>query len=204
MNILDDLSDKVEGIKKEDIEKILNFHGCLSPGALIGIQMFNLANKILKIKDGERIYAICETYNCLPDAFQILGGCTIGNKRLKVIDTGKMAVTVNKWGREGETVRGVRIILDPKKTIKYPKLHAWYLNIEKVPHDEVILDILNAGEDAYSYEFVDILVPSKSKKHVKICEICNEPFIQKENEDICPSCLHKTNINSKDYLLCHW
>jgi len=82
----------------------------------------------------------------------------------------------------------VRIILDHKKTSKYPKLHAWYLNIEKVPHDEVILDIINAGDAVYSYEFVDILVPTKQKKSIKLCKICKEPFIQKDNETICLSC----------------
>ncbi|AIJ06263.1 formylmethanofuran dehydrogenase subunit E [Methanocaldococcus bathoardescens] len=188
MDVLNSIANKLSGIKKEDIEKVIDFHGCLSPGVLIGIFMFNLAKKILNIDEKDRVYVTCETYNCIPDAFQILGKCTTGNKRLKISDTGKMAVTVNKWGREGEVVKGVRIILDPKKTAKYPKLHAWYLNIEKVPHDDVILDIVNAGEDIYSYEFVDILVPSKSKKSIKLCEICNEPFIQKENETICPSC----------------
>ncbi|AEF95875.1 FmdE family protein [Methanotorris igneus] len=186
MNI-SEMSKRV-GIKKEDFEKVLDFHGCLSPGVLIGMQMFSLAKKVLDIDEKDRIYVTCETQNCLPDAFQVLGKCTTGNKGLRIVDTGKMAVTVNKWGREGEIIKGVRIILDAKKTKKFPKLHAWYLNIEKVPHDEVILDILNAGEDVYSYEFVDIIVPKKSKKKIKFCEICNEPFVQKGDETICLSC----------------
>ncbi len=188
MDIINSIANKLDGITREDIERVIDFHGCLSPGVLIGIFMFNLAKKILNIGENDRVYAICETYNCVPDAFQILGRCTTGNKRLKINDTGKMAVTVNKWGREGEIIKGVRIILDPKKTVKYPKLHAWYLNIEKVPHDDVILEIIEAGEDVYSYEFVDILVPTKQKKSIKLCEICKEPFIQKGNETICSSC----------------
>ena len=31
-----------------------------------------------------------------------------------------MAVTVNKAGNPGETVKGIRIVIDPEKTIKYP------------------------------------------------------------------------------------
>ncbi|ADC70453.1 formylmethanofuran dehydrogenase subunit E region [Methanocaldococcus sp. FS406-22] len=188
MDIIDSIVSKLNSIKKEDVERVIEFHGCLSPGVLIGIFMFDLAKRILNIDENDRIYVTCETYNCIPDAFQILGRCTTGNKRLKVIDTGKMAVTVNKWGREGEIIKGVRIILDYIKTAKYPKLHAWYLNIEKVPHDEVILDIINAGDAVYSYEFVDILVPTKQKKTIKLCKICKEPFIQKDNETICLSC----------------
>ncbi|AEH07143.1 FmdE family protein [Methanothermococcus okinawensis] len=173
---------------KEQIKKVVDFHGCLSPGALIGVYMFNMAKSILNIGNGERIYATCETYNCLPDAFQVLGRCTIGNKRLKIKDTGKMAVIVNKMGKEGETIKGVRIILDDKKTVNYPALHAWYMNTKKIPHDNVILDIVNAGESVYSYEFLAVEVPYKPKKRIELCNICQEPFISYNGEKICPSC----------------
>jgi len=58
--------------------------------------MFNLSKKLLDIKDGERIYVTCETKNGIPDPFQIICGCTLGNNGLNIIDHGKMAVTVNK------------------------------------------------------------------------------------------------------------
>ena len=175
----------------EQIKKVVDLHGCLSPGALIGIYMFNLAKKILNIRDGERVYATCETYNCLPDAFQVLGGCTIGNKRLKVIDTGKMAVSVNTIGKEGENIKGVRIILDNKKTANYSALHPWYMNTKKVPYDDVILDIIDAGESVYSYEFIDVAVPVKFKKRIELCDICQEPFVSYNGEKICLTCSNK-------------
>ncbi|MCE7699175.1 MAG: FmdE family protein, partial [Methanobacterium paludis] len=52
---------------KAQIEKVVPFHGYLSTGAFIGIQMLNLARNLLEIKDGERIFVTCETQNCLPD-----------------------------------------------------------------------------------------------------------------------------------------
>ena len=84
------------------IERVSSFHGYLSTGAFIGIQMLNIARRVLDADFMERLYVTCETYNCLPDPFQILAGCTIGNKKLKIKDYGKMAVVVNKAAPEGQ------------------------------------------------------------------------------------------------------
>ena len=111
MDIIDSIVSKLNGIKKEDIEKVIEFHGCLSPGVLIGIFMFDLAKRILNIDENDRIYVTCETYNCIPDAFQILGKCTTGNKRLKVIDTGKMAVTVNNGVEKEKSSKALELSL---------------------------------------------------------------------------------------------
>jgi formylmethanofuran dehydrogenase subunit E len=45
------------------IEKIIPFHGYLSTGTFVGLEMLNLAKKLLDIKEGERIYVTCETKN---------------------------------------------------------------------------------------------------------------------------------------------
>ena len=105
------------------IERVSSFHGYLSTGAFIGIQMLNIAKRLLDADPDEQLYVTCETYSCLPDPFQILAGCTIGNKKLKIRDFGKMAVVVNKKGKEDQIlVRSVRIVLDPAKTAKYPQI----------------------------------------------------------------------------------
>ena len=45
------------------------------------------------------------------DPFQILCGCTVGNKGLKMLDYDKMAVTINKAAEPGaKSVKAVRII----------------------------------------------------------------------------------------------
>jgi len=170
------------------IEKLVPFHGYLSSGAFIGLQMFNLARKILEIQEGERIYVTCETRNCIPDPFQILGGATTGNKRLKIKELGKMAVTVNKQGPEDAKVEGIRILLDAEKTKAYPKLHAWYLNTAKIPHREVLPELLAAGEAIYSWEKVELEVPVRAKKRIQRCEKCGEMFILHKNELLCGTC----------------
>ncbi len=171
------------------IEKVVPFHGFLTSGALIGIQMLNIARRELDVRDGERIYVTCETKSCMPDPFQILAGATIGNNGLKIMNFGKMAVTINKQAPEGaNSVKGIRILLDPEKTKAYPKLHAWFLNTEKLSHVEVVPILLEAGEKVYSWKFVDIEVPVRQKKRIQCCESCGEMFIQHDNELLCGDC----------------
>ncbi|HII93999.1 MAG TPA: formylmethanofuran dehydrogenase [Methanosarcina sp.] len=171
------------------IEKVIPFHGFLTSGALIGIQMLNIARRELDIRDGERIYVTCETKSCMPDPFQILAGATIGNNGLKINNLGKMAVTINKQAPEGvHSIKGIRILLDPEKTKDYPKLHAWFLNTEKFHHEEIVPILLEAGEKVYSWKFVDLEVPVHKKKRIQCCESCGEMFIQHDNELLCGNC----------------
>ena len=171
------------------IEKVVHFHGFLTSGALIGIQMLNIARRVLDVQDEEHMYVTCETQSCMPDPFQILAGATIGNSGLKIRNLGKMAVTVNKQAPEGvQNIKGVRIILNPEKTKDYSKLHAWYLNTEKLPHEEVVPILLAAGEEAYSWKLVDIEVPVRKKKRIQGCKNCGEMFIQHDNELLCGRC----------------
>lgn len=174
------------------IDKVIPFHGHLSTGAFIGLQMLKISGRLLDIKEGDRVFVTCETLNCLPDPFQILRGCTVGNKGLKVLDYDKMAVTINKGANPGENeIKGVRIFLDPAKTAKYPVFHAWYMNERKVPHKEAISDLIQAGEDVYTWKFVDISVPVKAKKDVRICTVCGESFVSKDGSSICKGCLER-------------
>jgi formylmethanofuran dehydrogenase subunit E len=170
------------------IEKIIPFHGHLSTEAFVGLEMLNLSKKLLDIKDGERIYVTCETKNGIPDPFQIINGCTLGNNGLDIIDHGKMAVTVNKKGNPGETVKGIRIVIDPEKTINYPLFHRWYMNEAEISHEAAITELLNADGDVYSWYFIDLRVPIRSEKKIVICSACGESFVQDENEIICKWC----------------
>ncbi len=177
------------------IERVSSFHGYLSTGAFIGIQMLNIAKRVLDADPGEQLYVTCETYNCLPDPFQILAGCTIGNKKLKIKDHGKMAVVVNKQSQDGQKlVRSVRILLDPAKTAQYPRLHDWYMKTGKVPHEEAISLLIDAGESVYTYEFMDIELPEKPEKRIALCDKCGESFVQKNGGALCLSCMEKIGI----------
>jgi len=151
--------------------------------------MLNLAKKILGASNKDRLFVTCETYNCLPDPFQVLAGCTVGNKGLMILDHGKMAVTVTRSASAGSMVKGVRIILDPAKTVRFPRLHAWFMKTEKIPHPEAISILLSAGESVYTYKILDLEAPEKPRKKIAICECCKESFVQRDEEMLCVACL---------------
>jgi len=177
------------------IERVSSFHGYLSTGAFIGIQMLNIAKRVLDADPKEQLYVTCETYNCLPDPFQILAGCTIGNKKLRIKDHGKMAVLVNKRAPDGQKlVRSIRIVLDPKKTSQYPRLHEWYMKTGKVPHEEAISVLIDARESVYSYEIMDIELPEKPEKNIALCDKCKESFVQKNGGAVCLECMEKIGV----------
>jgi formylmethanofuran dehydrogenase subunit E len=82
---MDEIIEKIADPEmRSQIEKVASFHGYLSTGAFAGIQMLNLAKKVLCASNKDRLFVTCETYNCLPDPFQVLAGCTVGNKGLKI------------------------------------------------------------------------------------------------------------------------
>ncbi len=169
---------------KGQLRKVSKLQGYLSPGVVIGVLMMNYACEILGYLFEEDIFVTVETRSCVPDAATALANCTIGNNRLRIVDYGKMALTMTKR----DAPRGVRIILDPKKTIKYPAMHAWYFNERDVPHREVLDEILDAGRDILSFEYVCILIPQKERKEVVACAECGEPFIPEKGEEKCKYC----------------
>jgi formylmethanofuran dehydrogenase subunit E len=107
----------------------------------------------------------------------------------KILDHGKMAVTVTRSASAGSIVKGVRVMLDPAKTARYPRLHAWFMKTEKIPHPEAISILLSAGESVYTYKILNLEVPEKPRKKIAICECCKESFVQRDEEMLCVACL---------------
>jgi formylmethanofuran dehydrogenase subunit E len=176
-------------ISMDSLLRLFSFQGYLTTGAFVGLQMLILGRRLLGVEENEKIHVVCETQNCLPDPFQVLAGATLGNKRLMLRDTGKMLVTITRRVPPGERAPGVRIILDPAKTKKFDKLHAWYMKTEKLPHREVIQILREAGDTVYSYKYVKVPVTGKREKHIVICGTCGEPFIQIDSCDrYCSDC----------------
>ena len=180
---MEDILNKIKDPQvKKDLKKIIKFHGFLSTGALVGYQMLNIAKKQLDINEDENVYVTSETFNCIPDPFQILWRSTIGSKRLIVKDFDKMAVTVNKGSHKDQKyVKGVRIFLDSKKTEKYPLLHDWYMNYKKVPHEKVVPILIYTGESIYTWNFIEVKVLHKKRKKVLNCQVCGESFVSWNN-----------------------
>ena len=81
---------------EQDLEEALAFHGHICVGQILGVRMAHLAMQILGIEEPKkyRDLVVCvEADRCLADAIMVATKCTMGRKRFKFMDYGKMAAT---------------------------------------------------------------------------------------------------------------
>jgi formylmethanofuran dehydrogenase subunit E len=81
---------------EEDIQAAAEYHGHVCSGIAMGVRMARFAMDYLGIDEplayrDSLVYV--EVERCLTDAVQVVTGCTLGRRRLKVVDYGKMAAT---------------------------------------------------------------------------------------------------------------
>jgi formylmethanofuran dehydrogenase subunit E len=162
---------------KEYIRRCVSFHGFAPPGLLIGVFMVDLAFEKLGANPNEKLYAVAETPKCAPDAVQVVTSATMGNSRLRIIETGKFSITLNRGSTE-ERADGIRVYVDATKIRRYPMLNLWYTNDPRYNHvterDRVYDEILQAGRDIFSWERVKVSVPQKAKWQAVQCPVCKE------------------------------
>jgi formylmethanofuran dehydrogenase subunit E len=162
---------------KEYIRRCVSFHGFAPPGLLIGVFMVDLALEKLGANPNEKLYAVAETPKCAPDAVQVVTSATMGNSRLRIIETGKFSITLNRGSTE-ERADGIRVYVDATKIRRYPMLNLWYTNDPRYNHvterDRVYDEILQAGRDIFSWERVKVSVPQKAKWQAVQCPVCKE------------------------------
>lgn len=79
---------------EEDLQKALNFHGHLCIGQVLGTRIARLGLMQFGITEPEKykdLIIYVESDRCLADAVSAVCGCSLGRRRLKWIDYGKMA-----------------------------------------------------------------------------------------------------------------
>lgn len=178
---------------QDTFRKCVIFHTSPAPGLLIGVFMADYALELLGASpDDQKIFAVCETPKCAPDALQLITRSTTGNNRLKIIPIGKFAVTVNAETKE-TTARGVRVYIDLKKLQKFPVIDQWYANspsYDKQTMDESLqTQIFRAGRAILSYEWVRINISPKARWKPVTCSCCGEPIPDYMAEgDHCGAC----------------
>lgn len=168
------------GIRPDLQEQILDlsvFHTYPAPGVLIGAFMVDLGLELLGTSRDRKLYAVCETPKCLPDALQVMARCTIGNNRLRIVPIGKFAITLNAPA-EGDIAEAIRVWVDRKKLKNYPVIDAWYANspaYDKHTMKEQLQDeIFRAGRNILSSEKVRIPVTRKKRWSSVTCSCCGE------------------------------
>jgi formylmethanofuran dehydrogenase subunit E len=177
---------------REVMRRCVTFHRFAPPGLLIGVFMVDLALEKLGAHPNDILYAVAETQKCAPDAVQVVTGATIGNSRLRIIETGRFSITLNKSSSE-DHANGIRVYIDGTKIRRYPILDLWYRNDPTYKRlaekDRIFDEILKAGRDILSWECVKVVVPKKAVWQAVQCPLCNEmvPDYLAEN-GVCTSC----------------
>lgn len=187
---------------KKDVERILAFHVKNAPGVIIGVYMVDYALELLDgvypDRDSYTMNAICETRECLPDPIQVMTGCTLGNKylRLHAVENGRYALVL--YNRDTST--GFRVYIDVTKIKreKYPQLFAFFnkcRDYKAVTRKELsrltIEEFYSAGREIFSYQKVKVNIPAKDEQlPAKICSSCGESFLVSGpfNGDLCDYC----------------
>lgn len=161
----------------EYITRCVAFHTSPAPGVLVGAFMMDYALELLGAMPGEKLFAVCETPKCLPDAPQVIANCTTGNNRLKVLPIGKFALTLNR-ASDGHATEGVRVYVDEEKLRKFSVIDMWYANSSA--YDKHTMDLLlqeeifRNGREFLSFEKVRVPVRSKQKWKPVTCPCCGE------------------------------
>jgi formylmethanofuran dehydrogenase subunit E len=162
---------------QQEILSLAEFHTYPAPGVLIGAFMVDFAMELLGVTKGQKIYGVCETPKCLPDALQVLAHITIGNNRLKVVPIGKFAITMN-LPSEDTTAEAVRVYVDLEKLKKYRTVDIWYANSpafdKKTMKGQLFDEIFSAGRSILSFERVRVTVQKKKKWSSVTCPCCGE------------------------------
>jgi formylmethanofuran dehydrogenase subunit E len=172
--------------------RCIDFHSHAAPGLLIGVYMVDYALSLLQAQPTEKLYAICETPKCLPDALQVIAHCTSGNNRLRIFPIGRFAMTMNRFSADS-VAEGVRVGMDPSTLKDTPALDAWFANSPKFDmhsmKKQVVDEILKKGRNMLFYEKVRIPIIQKEKWETGFCSVCHEPVPSYMLEDeICPGC----------------
>jgi formylmethanofuran dehydrogenase subunit E len=161
----------------QQILRLSEFHNYPAPGVLIGAFMVDYARELLGVTPDKKLYAVCETPKCLPDALQVMARCTTGNNRLRIVPIGKFAITLNAPSGS-ETAEAVRVFVDLEKLKKFPTIDTWYANspaYNKATMKGALQDeIFRAGRDILSFEKVRVGVKPKKKWKSVICPGCGE------------------------------
>lgn len=167
------VDDRVQGY----IRRCVDFHTFPAAGLLIAAFMVDIALEKLEARPGDKLYAVSETHKCAPDALQVIIHATMGNHRLRLVDTGRFAVTINKHS-EGTTADGVRVSIDAERVKKYPALNLWYTNDPRfkggVDSPKLQEEIFCAGRDILAWEPVRVRFTPKKKWESKTCPACGE------------------------------
>ena len=177
----------------EMTEKVYAFHHKRAPGIPIGVAMVDLAlDKLGVVK--EKINAIAETQACLSDVIQIMAGCTIGNRYLRIYkELGKYALTLF----DRADGRGVRVFIDIDKIDASisPETYKFFHRTRSAEvkkggpariesSKKIVKEFLKIKDKILDFQEVKVINHGKPPMlPASICITCGESFLAKHNSD---------------------
>ncbi|MCX8032405.1 MAG: FmdE family protein [Thermoleophilia bacterium] len=112
---------------EEDLQAARAFHGHLCHGMVMGVRMARYACRALGIEDPlshRDLVVYVEMDRCASDAISVVAGVTLGRRRLKWVDYGKMAATFVDLAT-GRAVRAAARPEVPHATREHDPLEYW-------------------------------------------------------------------------------
>ena len=175
------------------LDKSAAGHAHLCPRQVLGVRMGLLAGRLLGLEVpnvDRRLLALIETDGCAADGVSAATGCTVGNRRLRVLDYGKVAATFVDRGND----KAIRIV--PRKDVRalaqrqVPDARSrWHAQLKayQITPDS---DLLVAQEVTLTISLEQLL--SKPGFMVR-CETCGEEILTErkvfmEGATLCRAC----------------
>jgi formylmethanofuran dehydrogenase subunit E len=162
-------------------------------GIILGIRMCVLAMKLLEIDDPSKYHrkliVVVETDRCLPDVIELVLGCRLGNRTLKLRDWGKMAASFQDLTRN----RAFRVAA--RETIEAEALQCF----KELPRAEALTEAHKAFEDVRLFQWQPVILhfppedlPGYHAKRV-LCARCGEGVglrreVHKDGRTLCRAC----------------
>lgn len=149
---------------EEDLKSACDFHGHICAGMIIGVRLARAGLEYLGIDDpaeNRDFIVYCEIERCLTDAVQAVTGVSLGKRRLKIRDYGKMAASFVDM----RTGKGVRL--------------ACYGNIY-APDGADLVEFFSrySDSDLFKAEPVEVTVPAEDLPgrpvRTVVCSACGE------------------------------
>jgi len=104
----------VKNYFEQDLKKAQEFHGHICTGIIFGTRIARIGLNYLGIEDpaeNKDFIVFVEADRCIADAISAVTGCSLGKRRLKWFDYGKMAATFVDM----HTNEGIRIVTAAKQ-----------------------------------------------------------------------------------------
>jgi formylmethanofuran dehydrogenase subunit E len=177
---------------RDDLARAVAFHGHLCGGQIIGTRMARYALEYFGAYNSEKrpdLIAYVEADRCLADAVTSVAGLSLGKRRLKWMDYGKMAVTFYN-AETGEAIR-----LHTTDARPGPDVEDKVAFFESISDDELII----AEKVRVHVKPGDL--PGKPKDSVA-CESCGEFIhdgreVRRDGKVLCKSCAGEPVYYSK-------